>query len=332
MKKKIVLALLSLTAAVVTSVVLIGSKDSSMSIAGECEHSGNHYAAKEQTCTTSGYLEHWVCCTCHEVFLEEPGSGVWTDQTELQYVMQDTNPAYVAPHTFNKQVVDSKYLAAAATFSSPATYYHSCECGEKGTTTFTYGDTVYKDFGKAGFSGYRLYMSRDDVAFKFRLTIPTANFVNEAGIMLTFDELNASGTRDGSNTIEIKWNNAGWYGVFSYKTGAFLQAWWGTSLSVVASAKDGTTTIDAFIRYDYLNGEGSFVSGMPTVTKNTKLGVTFWEYGTPPQGEINSYAFKSGWYCDPLNPTAYLYVGADGISSVIFGGGFTANEDANLPL
>lgn len=42
-------------------------------------------------------------------------------------------------HVFDQEVVEHEYLACEATCLLPATYYYSCECGEKGTETFTYG-------------------------------------------------------------------------------------------------------------------------------------------------------------------------------------------------
>lgn len=45
-------------------------------------------------------------------------------------------------HVFDREVVDERYLASPATEESPATYYKSCECGEKGTETFTVGGPV----------------------------------------------------------------------------------------------------------------------------------------------------------------------------------------------
>ena len=42
--------------------------------------------------------------------------------------------------TFNKQVIDDKYLASKATCIAKATYYYSCECGKAGSETFEAGD------------------------------------------------------------------------------------------------------------------------------------------------------------------------------------------------
>lgn len=45
-------------------------------------------------------------------------------------------------HTFDKQVTTEQYLAAAATCTQAATYYYSCACGEKGSTTFEHGNAL----------------------------------------------------------------------------------------------------------------------------------------------------------------------------------------------
>lgn len=43
-------------------------------------------------------------------------------------------------HTFDKQNTAPKYLFSAASCTSKAVYYYSCECGQKSTETFEYGD------------------------------------------------------------------------------------------------------------------------------------------------------------------------------------------------
>ena len=45
-------------------------------------------------------------------------------------------------HVFDKQVVSEEYLKEEATCEHKATYYYSCECGEKGEETFESGETV----------------------------------------------------------------------------------------------------------------------------------------------------------------------------------------------
>ena len=49
-------------------------------------------------------------------------------------------------HTFDKQVITDEYKATDATCTQKATYYYSCECGEKGTETFTSGNALGHSF------------------------------------------------------------------------------------------------------------------------------------------------------------------------------------------
>lgn len=44
--------------------------------------------------------------------------------------------------SFNQKNTDSKYLASNATCTSPATYYYSCTCGAKGSSTFSSGNAL----------------------------------------------------------------------------------------------------------------------------------------------------------------------------------------------
>ncbi len=51
--------------------------------------------------------------------------------------------ANAEPHTYDQEVAEGRYLATAATLTSPATYYRSCKCGayeENRDNTFSYGD------------------------------------------------------------------------------------------------------------------------------------------------------------------------------------------------
>ncbi len=45
-------------------------------------------------------------------------------------------------HTFDRQVAEQSYLCKKATCTEKAQYYFSCECGEKGTETFEYGEPL----------------------------------------------------------------------------------------------------------------------------------------------------------------------------------------------
>ncbi len=54
----------------------------------------------------------------------------------------------VHAHDYVQKVVSDNYKASEATCTEPAKYYYSCECGEKGTETFSSGEALghsYKD-------------------------------------------------------------------------------------------------------------------------------------------------------------------------------------------
>ncbi|MBQ3116535.1 MAG: leucine-rich repeat domain-containing protein [Clostridia bacterium] len=49
-------------------------------------------------------------------------------------------------HVFDKQVTTSEYLQKEATCKQKASYFYSCECGEKGTETFEHGELGEHDY------------------------------------------------------------------------------------------------------------------------------------------------------------------------------------------
>ena len=51
-------------------------------------------------------------------------------------------------HVFNQEVATEAYFNAAATCTAKATYFFSCDCTEKGTETFEYGDMLPHTPGK----------------------------------------------------------------------------------------------------------------------------------------------------------------------------------------
>ena len=66
----------------------------------------------------------------------------WSGYTNIQ---QDTTiqATFTAEaHTFDQQVATADYKASDADCTHAATYYYSCTCGYKGTTTFTSGDPL----------------------------------------------------------------------------------------------------------------------------------------------------------------------------------------------
>ena len=55
-------------------------------------------------------------------------------------------------HAFTVSKVDANYLVSAADCDSKAVYYKSCECGEKGSETFEYGDVLGHDYTNASWA------------------------------------------------------------------------------------------------------------------------------------------------------------------------------------
>ncbi|MBQ8292514.1 MAG: leucine-rich repeat protein [Bacilli bacterium] len=87
---------------------------------GYCEHIISDWIIdKKATCKEQGH-KYQECTKCHDVLNEEKIS--------------------ILDHTYDQYVVADKYLASKADCLNKAKYYFSCVCGEKGTTTFNYGE------------------------------------------------------------------------------------------------------------------------------------------------------------------------------------------------
>ena len=85
-----------------------------------CDHVfGDWVTSKEATCSEEGQ-SYRVCSKCSK---EETKTIAKTDS-----------------HNFSVQNTNAIFLATDASCASPATYYYSCACGEKGTGVFEYGD------------------------------------------------------------------------------------------------------------------------------------------------------------------------------------------------
>ncbi len=107
---------------------------------------------------------HWKICTvCKSVVETEAAHtfGKWvidenaTEATEgskhrkciiCGRINRETIPALGHTHSFNREVTEHEYLKSEATCTTAAVYYKSCNCGEKGTETFTSGDALGHNF------------------------------------------------------------------------------------------------------------------------------------------------------------------------------------------
>ena len=107
---------------------------------------------------------HWKICTVCDAVIEDKTAhtfGNWvidenaTEATEgsrhreciiCGRINRETIPALGHTHSFDREVTEHEYLKSAATCTVPAVYYKSCNCGEKGTETFTSGNALGHDF------------------------------------------------------------------------------------------------------------------------------------------------------------------------------------------
>ena len=68
------------------------------------------------------------------------------EDTDNYEVINDITIKVISNHTFDKEIAEEKYLKSEATCTDKAVYYKSCECGEKGTDTFEYGEALGHDY------------------------------------------------------------------------------------------------------------------------------------------------------------------------------------------
>ncbi len=110
------------------------------------------------TCSEDGSSEYWVCSACKGVFADAQGNveitlastfvpRVGHDYSGALRDNKDGTHSYACTyecgmygrktaHTFNKEVATAEYLNSYSDCTTPATYFYSCECGVKGTSTF----------------------------------------------------------------------------------------------------------------------------------------------------------------------------------------------------
>ena len=121
------------------------------------------HEAKAPTCTEIGWDAYVTCTRCDfSTRVEKPAFDHDWDEGDVVVKQTCTTPWMVlyscqrceeeklttlnggalAPHVYDKEVVDENYLKSPATESEGAVYYKSCVCGEKGDGTFTHGDPI----------------------------------------------------------------------------------------------------------------------------------------------------------------------------------------------
>ncbi len=85
----------------------------------------------------SAVEENRVEATCKETGSYDEVVYCFVCDKELSRV---SNTIDKKAHVYNKEIATETYLKSDATCTEKAVYYYSCECGEKGSATFTIGD------------------------------------------------------------------------------------------------------------------------------------------------------------------------------------------------
>ena len=110
------------------------------------------------TCSEDGSIEYWICSACRHYFSDAEGVNEITlastfvprvghDYSGPVKDNKDGTHSYACiyecgsygkktSHAFNREVANDQYLDVASDCVTPATYFYSCECGAKGTSTF----------------------------------------------------------------------------------------------------------------------------------------------------------------------------------------------------
>jgi hypothetical protein len=157
----------------------------------------------------------------------------------------------------------------------------------------------------ADIGNWNCAMTRDATKFSFVLTSSNSFLYDSAtnkaqlvSIFLTFGT--AAAARDGSTTIELKFNANNWIGVWNYKTSAW--ATWTSDVAYSLSTSGTTTTATVSVSYAYINGLADFA-----VSKTDSVGITFGEWTdfnttTPWEG----WAFGTFGFVDPSLPNHYV--------------------------
>ena len=167
--KKIFGVLLSILCMCCIAIGLTGCKKDKHIHAFDKQVITDEYKATDATCTEKA--TYYYSCECGEKDTKTFEYGSTTNHNFVNgsctYCGKKQEPSHGHVHSYDKQVISEEYLASSATCTEKATYYYSCECGEKGTETFEYGSTTNHNFvnGSCTYCGKKQETSRG-LAFK----------------------------------------------------------------------------------------------------------------------------------------------------------------------
>ncbi len=95
-RKSVLFATILTLGALAVSTFALNHKNTDV-VNAECSHIGFHYEATSPTSSSSGNLECWICCKCHETFVGVVPNGTWTTQSVslMTGTFDDHNIAYI---------------------------------------------------------------------------------------------------------------------------------------------------------------------------------------------------------------------------------------------
>jgi hypothetical protein len=152
------------------------------------------------------------------------------------------------------------------------------------------------------FSNWNTAITRDESKFMFTLD-STAAFTYDASvehtvsIFLTFGT--AATARDGSTTIELKFNANNWIGVWNYKTSAW--ATWTSDVAYSLSTTGAISTANVSVTYAYINGLAGF-----SATKTDEIGISFGEWDGSTTAKWEGWGYSTFGFVDPALPNHYI--------------------------
>ena len=109
-----------------------------------------------ETTLESDETGHWKVCTICKNAIPDTKEGHTPDHDEPteEYPVKCTECDFIIKsqlehtHKFDQEVTSTKYLKSPATCTTPALYYMSCKCGEKGEVFFESGEPLEHNFKK----------------------------------------------------------------------------------------------------------------------------------------------------------------------------------------
>ena len=146
MKRKLSMIILTLTLALCSILGLTAC-------GGNNENGNGDNPPHTHEFTTLKYdtTNHWFECECgdkKDIENHKGGLATETSKAVCEICNQEYGSVLGHSHTFTEQVVQDIYLKEKAKCESKAQYYYSCECGEKGTTWFEYGEELDHSYTK----------------------------------------------------------------------------------------------------------------------------------------------------------------------------------------